>query len=80
MNKISVIVPNHLNKNLDKLVDEIIKFKPLEIIIINNKSEVDNSKNKNDTIKHYNISEKKKTLRQIEIMALQKLKVIFYFS
>ena len=37
MNKISVIVPNHLNKNLDKLVDEIIKFKPLEIIIINNK-------------------------------------------
>ena len=60
MNKISVIVPNHLNKNLDKLVDEIIKFKPLEIIIINNKSEVDNSKNINDTIKYYNISEKKK--------------------
>ena len=59
MNKISVIVPNHLNKNLDKLVDEIIKFKPLEIIIINNKSEVDNSKSKNDTIKYYNISEKK---------------------
>ena len=59
MNKISVIVPNHLNKNLDKLVDEIIKFKPLEIIIINNKSEADNSKNTNDTVKYYNITEKK---------------------
>ena len=59
MNKISVIIPNHSNKNLDKLIDEIKKFKPLEIIIINNKSQVNNTNNTNDTIKYYNISEKK---------------------
>ena len=59
MNKISVIIPNHSNKNIDKLIDEIKKFKPLEIIIINNKSQVNNTNNTNDTIKYYNISEKK---------------------
>ena len=79
MNKISVIIPNHSNKNLDKLIDEIKKFKPLEIIIINNKSQVNNTNNTNDTIKYYNISEKK-MLRLIEIMVLQKLEAIFYFS
>ena len=36
MNNISVIIPNHSNKISDKLIDEIKKFKPLEIIIINN--------------------------------------------
>ena len=59
MNKISVIIPNHSNKNIDKLIDEIKKFKPLEIIIINNKTDLNNTNNTSDTIKYYNISEKK---------------------
>ena len=59
MNKISVIIPNHSNKNLDKIIDEVKKLKPLEIIIINNNLEADNSNSTNDIIKYYNISQKK---------------------
>lgn len=59
MNKISVIIPNHSNNNLDKIIDEVKKLKPLEIIIINNNLEADNSNSTNDIIKYYNISQKK---------------------
>ena len=58
MNKISAIIPNHSNKNLDKVIDEVKKFKPIEIIIINNNLEADDSISTNDTIKYYNISKK----------------------
>ena len=51
MNKISAIIPNHSNKNLDKVIDEVKKFKPIEIIIINNNLEADDSISTNDTIK-----------------------------
>ena len=59
MNKISVIIPNHSNKNIDKLINEVKKFKPLEIIIVNNKSETVKSNNTSDILKYYNISERK---------------------
>ena len=79
MNKISVIIPNHSNKNIDKLINEVKKFKPLEIIIVNNKSETVKSNNTSDILKYINISEEKMH-RLTEILAHQKLKVIFYFS
>ena len=63
MNKISVIIPNHSNKNIDKLINEVKKFKPLEIIIVNNKSETVKSNNTSDILKYYNISERKNVYR-----------------
>ena len=59
MNKISVIIPNHSNKNLDTLIDEIKKFKPLEIIVINNNLQIDNANYINNEVKYYNIFKKK---------------------
>ena len=62
MNKISVIIPNHSNRNIDKLISEVKKFKPLEIIVVNNKNnklETIKSNNTSDILKYYNFSEKK---------------------
>ena len=71
MNKISVIIPNHSNKNLDKIIDEVKKLKPLEIIIINNNLEADNSNSTNDIIKYYNISQKKKCFDKQKLWCLK---------
>ena len=78
MNKMSVIIPNHSNKNIDKLINEVKKFKPLEIIIVNNKSETVKSNNTSDILKYYNISERKNASANRNFKH-QKLKVIFTF-
>ena len=76
MNNISVIIPNPKNNISDELIGEIKKIKPLEIIIINNDSQINNT---NNILKYYNISGKKKCRDEQKFWSFKSSRGIFTF-